>query len=285
MIRTTTLTKDDGTVIRTTTEELQTEKNWNKKQYKLRKNAVGEEMKWRSSSGDNKNSRFYSDSEVLPMTEREKARYLEEQRQKRKEARNRKKAEEQVAKDREASRIRRAFQELSGEGRVIVLDTETTGLDSSDEILQLAVVDADGTTLINERFRPVYKTAWPDAQRVNGISPEDVTDKPTIYDAKDEIQDILDSADIIVGYNTPFDMGMLSHYGIVPKKDVRVVDIMPMFAVLYGEWDAENERFRYKKLVDCAEYYDYEWGDTAAHDALADALATAYCYGRMKEQL
>ena len=59
-----------------------------------------------------------------------------------------------------------------------VLDFETTGLvPGQDEVLQVAVVDETGAVLMNEYCRPQRHTAWADAQKVNGIAPQDVCGK------------------------------------------------------------------------------------------------------------
>lgn len=47
-----------------------------------------------------------------------------------------------------------------------------------DEVLQVAVVDGTGAVLMNEYCRPQRHTAWADAQKVNGIAPQDVCGKP-----------------------------------------------------------------------------------------------------------
>ena len=61
-----------------------------------------------------------------------------------------------------------------------VIDFETTGIDpQQDEIIQVAVLAGDGQVLLNELCRPEHTAAWPGAQRVNGISPQMVADKPS----------------------------------------------------------------------------------------------------------
>lgn len=66
--------RDDGTLLKSVRTEYQTEKNWQRKHFKLRRNAVGEKHSW---SGPNRkrSAVFYSEKEVLPMTEREIEKY------------------------------------------------------------------------------------------------------------------------------------------------------------------------------------------------------------------
>lgn len=58
------------------------------------------------------------------------------------------------------------------EAQAIVIDTETTGLTDSDELLQISVIDDAGTVLFDSLVRPYFHTEWPEAQKVNGITPE-----------------------------------------------------------------------------------------------------------------
>lgn len=153
----------------------------------------------------------------------------------------------------------------------IVIDTETTGLkDGDDEVLSLAIVDESGNKLFYEMFKPQRKTEWPDAERINHISPSDVADKRPITDYDDELDKYFDGSYAIAGYNTYFDIKMLRGSG---RKiaHVQIIDVMREFNSLVGG---------HNKLVDCADYFGYEF---AAHDALNDAMATAYCYKRIQQ--
>ena len=90
--------------------------------------------------------------------------------------------------------------------RFICFDTETTGTDANAEILSLAIVDQDNNVLFNERFRPIRNTSWPDAQKVHGISPEDVKDCLPIYKYRNQIVDIFSKYELLIGYNFAFDL-------------------------------------------------------------------------------
>lgn len=124
--------------------------------------------------------------------------------------------------------------------------------------------DADGSVLLDERFRPTVKTEWPHASAVNGIYPEDVADLPTIETAIPRLREIFAGADEIIGYNVGFDLGFLSAVGVRPREDAIITDTMNLFTWFMGR--------RYK-LVDAADHIGYEWTGRA-HGSLADALAT-----------
>lgn len=88
----------------------------------------------------------------------------------------------------------------------IFIDTETTGLnhDGTDEVLDIAIVDSDGTTLLNTLVRPVRHTTWPTAQAVHGISPQDVANAPTWESVLPKIAAIC-TGRTVVFYNATFD--------------------------------------------------------------------------------
>lgn len=92
--------------------------------------------------------------------------------------------------------------------REIILDTETTGLDSTkDRIIELAAIRWDGAKF-NQRFNPQMKIA-PDATRVHGIKDEDVFGEPTFDAAGREFLSFIKDADRLVAHNAEFDIFFL----------------------------------------------------------------------------
>ena len=87
----------------------------------------------------------------------------------------------------------------------LYVDTETTGLDpAGDEILSVSVLGENGETVFNSKCRPLRKTCWPQAQKINGISPSDVKDCPTFAELLPQLQKIFEN-NRIVAYNMGFD--------------------------------------------------------------------------------
>ncbi|PQQ37227.1 hypothetical protein C6H68_14210 [Photorhabdus luminescens] len=55
---------------------------------------------------------------------------------------------------------------------MVYLDTETTGFEPSyDELLEIAIVDDQGVTLLNTLLKPLVLTEWQEAQYIHGITP------------------------------------------------------------------------------------------------------------------
>lgn len=99
------------------------------------------------------------------------------------------------------------------EARLAVLDVETTGLHPTggDRIIEIAVAVSQGgeisetfVSLVNPQ-RPIS----PGAQRVNGITAAMVANAPLFRDVALDVLRLLDDV-VLVGHNTPFDLGFLS---------------------------------------------------------------------------
>lgn len=156
----------------------------------------------------------------------------------------------------------------------IVIDLETTGLDSAnDEILTLSICDIDGTEIYDRMFKPQRTTEWPEAEAVNDISPEMVATCPPIADHVAEIQKIMDDAAEVFIYNAHFDSAFLEAAGIHVDPS-KIEDTMIGFAAAYGEWNENYGDYRWQRLTTAAAHVGHEWTGRA-HGSLADARATA----------
>ncbi len=152
-----------------------------------------------------------------------------------------------------------------------VIDFETTGIDpQQDEIIQVAVLAGDGQVLLNELCRPEHTAAWPGAQRVNGISPQMVADKPSFAHYAPRVRELLAGAKTVVAYNAGFEQSFLRAAGIDPGA-FKWADPMELFARQFG---AQRRR-----LSTVAALYGYSFD---AHDALEDVRATLYVYRQLQ---
>ena len=163
---------------------------------------------------------------------------------------------------------------IANPAEVITIDTETTGLDpDSDELLSIAIINGDGETVFHSLIHPYGKGSWPEAQRVNRITPGMVRDAPSVCGIRDAVDRILSRARIIIGYHVGFDLAFLRASGFdVP--DVDWCDVMEDFVPIYEEIHPTGGRWQ--KLTTCASFFGY---DFVPHDALEDAKATLFCCG------
>ena len=156
---------------------------------------------------------------------------------------------------------------LPNSGSFVFADLETTGLNQggTDEVLEIAIIDADGTALLNTLVRPVRNTAWPDAQAIHGISLQDVTHVLTWGELLPKIATVC-AGKTVVFYNAPFDTSFFPT-GFFPS----VACAMRRFSELSP---AGNARV---KLADAATASGYVSKGTY-HRALEDALACRHIW-------
>ena len=146
----------------------------------------------------------------------------------------------------------------------IVLDVETTGLDpEGDEILRLSIIDGGGAALLDETYKPEHTTSWPDAQRINRISPTSVRNRPPITDDIERIQTLLDRAQEVCAFNADFDLAFLGEIGL-RLDTAKVRDSLREYGRAFHGSD-------YIKLTQAAEECNYRYN---AHDSLSDCRAT-----------
>ncbi|MGI6207949.1 MAG: exonuclease domain-containing protein [Anaerolineae bacterium] len=156
----------------------------------------------------------------------------------------------------------------------LVLDTETTGIDSTDEVIAIAVVDGRGNTLLNTLVRPTRHIPE-DATRLHGITDADVAGAPTGAQVCRQLGDIL-SGRLVCIYNASFDTRLLAQtaraWGArLPRFQAECV--MRLFAEFEGEWNPRYQEYRWHRLSVAAERLGLDGHE--AHDALSDALTTA----------
>ena len=100
---------------------------------------------------------------------------------------------------------------LESDQKIIVFDTETTGTDKDrDQIIELSIQPdlTDDSHQRTWRIKPNVPIS-PGAQRVHGITMQDLADCLSFRDLAGEIRPFFDKADILVGYNVSFDLEML----------------------------------------------------------------------------
>ncbi len=120
----------------------------------------------------------------------------------------------------------------------LFLDTETTGLNERAEIVEIAILDYDGTPLLESLVKPRYPIPS-DVTRIHGITNATVSDAPSWADLWPQISAILKERNVGI-YNADFDLRMLaqSHQSarLVWERDqVTSFCIMQLYARYYGE--------------------------------------------------
>jgi DNA polymerase III epsilon subunit-like protein len=98
---------------------------------------------------------------------------------------------------------------LAAQGRIAVVDVETTGLYSTDRVVEVAVVTVNRDGSIEEEFETLVNPlrdigpTW-----IHGIDSAMVRDAPTFADVAHHVASRVDGA-VVAGHNVRFDMRML----------------------------------------------------------------------------
>lgn len=165
---------------------------------------------------------------------------------------------------------------LERPSKALILDTETTGLSSySDDILELSIIDGGGRKLFSERFNSWAKE-WEEAEAIHHIRPEDVKDLPHIEERREIVSSFFEGAELLIGYNLPFDLSFIVESGVHIPDGLLFCDVMEDFSTFYGEWaDWINEGWggwKWQKLTTASRYYHIS--TEGAHGSLKDCEMT-----------
>lgn len=100
---------------------------------------------------------------------------------------------------------------LDSKDKYIILDTETTGLDSDDKVIEISIIDMEGNVLLNTLVN-TDKEISKEASSVHGITQEELKDKPTIKELEPRLDEIVKDKTILA-FNVKFDRRLLRQSG------------------------------------------------------------------------
>jgi DNA polymerase-3 subunit epsilon len=160
---------------------------------------------------------------------------------------------------------------LLASGDVLFLDTETTGLGKQAEIVDLSIVAADGTVLLNQLVRPARPIPI-DAMLIHGITNEHVADAPAWGDVLEMARPLI-TGKIVVAYNSSFDRGMIEQCCTFATIDLPAIQwqcAMRAYAAYRKDPRLPSQGYRWRPLHEAAESFRLT---IPTHRALADAMA------------
>jgi DNA polymerase-3 subunit epsilon len=147
----------------------------------------------------------------------------------------------------------------------VVLDTETTGLGLTDEVIQVAVVAPGGSVLLDSLVRPAKRTEIPaSASAIHHITIDQLKTAPTFERVAPKLSEIVHGKRI-VAYNAEYDRRLLMQTALMsggraPHEQWECA--MLAYSRFVGEWDFRKNDYRFQRLPA---------GD---HSAAGDCLAT-----------
>jgi DNA polymerase-3 subunit epsilon/exodeoxyribonuclease X len=144
-------------------------------------------------------------------------------------------------------------EDRSNESKIIFFDTETTGANSDDEIIEVGAIveDLDGNILEHyDELCSAKKLIHPEAMATHGIRNEDIEGKPNFIDSNfwARIQELNSSNSYLVAHNLPFDLGKLEFYGF--RANIKLIDTLQCAKHLFelgerlGEYEYELPNYK-----------------------------------------
>ncbi len=158
--------------------------------------------------------------------------------------------------------------------RPVYIDTETTGLERQDEIVEISILESDGSVLLQSLVKPVGQIP-PAATRIHGITNTDVLKAPAWLILWPRIRSLLFGR-LIAAYNAPFDLRMMqqSHasYREPWRESFEWLDVMDLYSRYCGVWDPYRKSMRLFTLDTAGKAFAITLSN--AHRATADSLLT-----------
>lgn len=158
----------------------------------------------------------------------------------------------------------------------LVLDTETTGLDDHAQIVQIAIVDDRGETLLDTLVKPTSRIPA-GATAIHGISNEMTANASNWAAVSEQVRAIVAGRDVII-YNSEFDTRLIrqtfSAHGMAYNKygAKTLTCAMKAYAEYFGAWSDQKGDYSYQKLSKACSQQRIPVSDV--HTAFGDCLMT-----------
>jgi DNA polymerase III subunit epsilon len=154
----------------------------------------------------------------------------------------------------------------------VYLDTETTGLDKQDEIVEITIVDDEAKVLFTSLVRPSQPIP-PSATAINGITNDMIKGVPTWPALWPTVRGSL-LGKVVATYNADFDLRLmqqsLTRYRLPWRENLNMFDILKLYSEYRGEWDPMRRSYRYFKLEEAQRFFNIPIFNE--HRATADTL-------------
>jgi len=171
--------------------------------------------------------------------------------------------------------------------KYIILDTETTGTDERDRIIQLGYIVLGAKEIeVHNEFNSSDIPISFGAMETHGITPELLEGKPNCIETKayKRLLELNTPENYLIIHNAPFDITMLEKEGF--KTQMRVIDTLRVAKHIFADEDAHRlQYFRYKMGL-----YKHEKAEAdalgvvvKAHDAIGDVLVLKLFLTKLKE--
>ena len=164
--------------------------------------------------------------------------------------------------------------------RQIILDTETTGLETSNghRIIEIGCVELLDRRVSHKHFHQYLnpeREIEDGAMEVHGISNEFLLDKPLFADIADEFLEFVEGAELII-HNAPFDIGFLDYELALLGRPDAMADLCRVLDTL--ELARDLHPGQRNSLDALCKRYEVDNSSRTLHGALLDAEILADVY-------
>ena len=165
--------------------------------------------------------------------------------------------------------------------RQIILDTETTGLETSDghRIIEIGCVELVNRRLTGNHYHQYIqpdRNVPEDAIEIHGITNEFLVDKPLFAQVAKEFADFIKGAELVI-HNAPFDVGFINYeFGLLGPEWGKVQDNCSILDTL--KMAREMHPGQRNTLDALCRRYDIDNSSRTLHGALLDSEILADVY-------
>ena len=166
--------------------------------------------------------------------------------------------------------------------RCIVLDTETTGLDTDDghKIIEIGCIEILNRNISNNTFHKYInpnREIDVEASKIHGLTNSFLKDKPVFEEIYPELREYISNSPIII-HNAPFDIGFLQKEHSMTNVSDDFLDNEIIDSLKLARKISPGKK---NTLDALCERYSIDNSDRTLHGALLDAKLLAFVYLKM----
>jgi len=163
--------------------------------------------------------------------------------------------------------------------RLIVLDTETTGIEPSEghRVIEIGCVEITNREITESQYHQYVKPGISvgESVRIHGITDSFLSDKPKFEEVALEFLEYIDGATLVI-HNAPFDLGFLNNELALMNTEQRIEDNCSIIDSL--ELSKRQRPGMMHNLDALCRRFEIDASSRTVHGALLDAQILAQVY-------
>lgn len=169
---------------------------------------------------------------------------------------------------------------------ICFLDTETTGLGHYAEIIEIAIIDRNGKTLLDTLVKP-NASIPAEVSAIHGLFDSDVENAPSFAEIFEQVHAIYETH-LVLMYNASFDNRLITQSAALHSIEFDAEQystgcLMQLYAEHYNEYSDYHKSKKWQSLSNAAYDCDIKI-ESAAHRARSDCLTARAVYNYLLNQ-